>query len=66
MGHWTRGGPMTSTFGGLCRRWIRPPSGAFLENVVMGEPSLYDWNLERDSERAMLITETVDDRTRTE
>lgn len=28
----------------------------------MGEPSLHDWNLERDSERAMLITETVDDR----
>ena len=28
----------------------------------MNEPSLHDWNLERDSERAMLITETVDDR----
>lgn len=29
---------------------------------MMSEPSLHDWRFERDSERAMLINEAVDDR----
>ena len=47
----TRGGRQAPLGGLPRRRWIRThPAGLFLENV-MGEPSLHDWNLERD-ERA--------------